>query len=289
MNPNKQRFYRMVGQMIFILALLVAKGFWPQFSQFLESNRFVTPLFNFLIFYIVVMTLAGCLKLIYRWNSRLRGQAQSNVYHGINNITRVVVGLGVVVMIFSLFGIDPRTLLTSMSIVAAAIAIISKEFINDFLIGLNFSFSKNFEINDYVKLGEQRGRIMQIGILKVHLLNDDDDLVLIPNSKVYVGEIVNYTKRDLALLSIDFQLDIRSVGSIETLEQDLISSLDGFSEFIEPKSFNLKIVDMKKDYIDFKFQYRIKELDSKLQKMIRKRTVRQVFNNVAVRKTEEQN
>jgi small-conductance mechanosensitive channel len=168
-----------------------------------------------------------------------------------------------------------------MSIVAAAIAIITKEYIADFLVGLYFSFSRNFEINDYVRMGEFRGKITELQIFKVRLLNDDDDSVLIPNSKIYNTEITNYTRRDHGLMSVDFELGVSNISTIERLESDLTNSLQELMEFIEPDSFNLRIVEMRKDSVEMKFQYKLKQFDRELQRQIRKKTVRQVFNYIA--------
>ena len=146
-----------------------------------------------------------------------------------------------------------------------------------------FFFSKNFEIEDYVKIADHKGKIAEIDILKIRILNDDDDLVIIPNSKVYSSEIVNYTKRDIRMMSIDFQLDVKLINSIEDLEEELISSVDEFAEYIEPSSYNLKIIEVKKDYLDLKFQYTLKALDRDMQRQIRRKTVRKILNFISIK------
>jgi len=210
-------------------------------------------------------------------------RVKNNFQFGINNIAKFIFGLGIIITIFGFFGIDFKSLVTSLSIIAAAIAIISKEYINDFIVGLYFSFSKDIEINDYIQLENIKGKVIEIQMLKIKILNDDDDLIIIPNSKAYNTEIINYTKRDIRSLSIDFQIDINTIKSIEHLEEELIASLQNFSEYLEPNSFNLKIVEMKKDAIDLKFQYTLKHLDRELQKRIRKKTIRQIFNSISIK------
>ena len=236
---------------------------------------------KFVVFLAIIDAIRRAISLWYTRKYRLGRSLKSNFEYGIDNVAKVVVLLGVVVYLFQLFGIDVKTLLTSVSIVAAAIAIITKEYINDFIVGLYFSFSRNFEINDYVKIGDHKGKITELQILKLRLLNDDDDSVIIPNSKVYNSEITNYTRRDIRLMSIDFELGINSIGTIEQLENDLSASLQDFMEYIEPGSFNLRIVEMKKDLVELKFQYSLKKFDREMQREIRKKTVRQVFNHIA--------
>jgi len=237
-------------------------------------------------FFIFVMA-GDLLRRFFIWAySRKHKQShrvKNNFQFGINNIAKFIFGLGIIITIFGFFGIDFKSLVTSLSIIAAAIAIISKEYINDFIVGLYFSFSKDIEINDYIQLENIKGKVIEIQMLKIKILNDDDDLIIIPNSKAYNTEIINYTKRDIRSLSIDFQIDINTIKSIEHLEEELIASLQNFSEYLEPNSFNLKIVEMKKDAIDLKFQYTLKHLDRELQKRIRKKTVRQIFNSISIK------
>ncbi|NJC25948.1 mechanosensitive ion channel family protein [Neolewinella antarctica] len=236
---------------------------------------------EFMIFLAFVDALRRLIGLWYApkfWRDR---GIKGNFEYGIDNIAKVVMTFGGLVYAFRFFGVDPQTLLTSMSIVAAAIAIITKEYINDFLVGLYFSFSRNFEINDYVKMGEYKGKITELQILKIRLLNDNDDSVLIPNGKVYNSEIINYTRRDTRAMSVDFEVNINNVDSIEQLESDLAAALTEFDEYIEPESFNLRVVAMHKDSLELKFQYRLQRFDRELQRDIKRKTVRVVFSHLA--------
>lgn len=252
--------------------------------DYLTSLKLPTPIFvffNFIAFWLIVDISLKIFKFLYLKGRKIFKGQRNNVIYGITNISKLVIGLGFIISIFNAFGIDIQTLLTSISIFAAAIAIIIKDFIFDFLIGLYLSFSKDFEIGDYVKIGIIKGHIIEINMQKVRFQNDDDDVVIIPNSKIYMNEIINYTKRDIRLTSIDFQMDINVVESIELLEEELIKILGEFQELIEAQSYNLKVIEMKKDYIDFKFQYKIKALDSEMQRKIRKQTIRAVFSYIS--------
>jgi small-conductance mechanosensitive channel len=217
-----------------------------------------------------------------------RGGKPDNVIVGLRNIFIIFSAISVFVSIFGFFGIDVKTLFTTLSIVAAAIAVVTKDFIIDLIVGIYMGFSKDYEIGDYVRIGVVRGKLIEIGLFKVKILNDDDDVVFFSNAKVYSSEVVNYTQRDIRLMSVDFEIDIQRIRSIEGLEQDLVHSLAGFREYIEPNSYALKIVDVKKDSLDLKFQYRLRELDQDMHKSIRRKTVRQVFSSITRREDEHQ-
>lgn len=275
------RIFIFVLEIVFIICLAYFRYYHPFGDEFLAKHSEFNVLISYAFFLASVDFARRLIRFTYARERKIKRFEKNNFQYGIDNIAKLLVGLGFIVTIFALFGVDLKALITSLSIVAAAIAIITKEYITDFMVGIYFSFSSNFEINDYVKMGEVKGKIIELQMLKIKILNDDDDTVLIPNSKVYNNEIINYTKRDIRLMSIDFQISISSVETIENLEADLIDSLTDFSEFLEAKSFNLRIVEMKKDYIDLKFQYSLKKLDRDVQQQIRKKTVRRVFNNIS--------
>ncbi|MEZ5040243.1 MAG: mechanosensitive ion channel [Saprospiraceae bacterium] len=251
------------------------------FLSIIADKQLLKAASNFLIYLVFIDLTFRILRFLYQRKNKLT--SQDNFLNGIQNIYRLLISIGIFITFFALFGLDVKSLLTSLSIVAAAIAIISKEFVNDLIVGLYYSFSSNLEINDYVKIDSQKGKIIEIGLFKIKLLNDDDDLVLIPNSKVYSNEIINYTKKDIRQMSIDFQIDLKYINSIERLEKELKKSLKNFAEYIEKDSYNLKIVEMKKDYLDLKFQYTLVHMDRDLQRLIRRKTVREVFNFITER------
>ncbi|MTB50795.1 mechanosensitive ion channel family protein [Lewinella sp. W8] len=275
-------FFLVFIELAILAGILVLEYYY---SPLMEDHPTVPLLLNFLAFILVVDVITRLVKSFYSRRHQLPRGAKDNFHFGVENISKLLIGIGLVVTAFGFFGIDFRSLVTSLSIVAAAIAIISKEYINDFLVGLYFSFTRNLKINDYVKIGEHKGKILEIEMLKMRLLDENDDVVILPHSKIYGGEIINYTQRDIRSMSIDFQVDINSIESLDNFEQALIQALDEYAEYIKPGSFNLKVVDMKKDALDVKFQYTLHQLDRDLQRQIRRSTVRKIFDHLARRRT----
>jgi MscS family membrane protein len=275
----KKAFYLLL-KILVLAAAIYSRYFLPYVpTKPTERNVIYTSLR--LIMVLTVLNLVyEAMKAVYRSRNRFIDRIHDGFLIGLKNIFIIGSVLAVGATLFGFFGIDFKTLFTTLSFVAAAIAIVTKEFINDILIGMFLGFSKDYEIGDYVKIGDDKGKILEIGILKLKLLNDDDDVLIIPNSKVYSSEVTNYTKRDIRILSIDFQIAIAKINSIDELEQELIHSLDSFAEYIHEDSFLLKIVEVKREHLDFKFQYRLKNLDREMQRQIRRKTVRQVLSYI---------
>ena len=232
-----------------------------------------------LVISLLNLTAAG-LGWLYRRREFGKRRGSKNFLYGVENIRKLLLFFVVVLTFFTLLGVDIRALLTSLSIVAAAIAIISKDFVNDLIVGLYYSFNDVFEVGDYVKFSTYRGRVVDIGLVKTKILNDNDDLVILPNGKIYSGEIVNYTRRDINLMSLDFELDLKRLKDIETLERELRDILKPYAAAIDPKSYLLKIMEVHKDYLELKYQFRLEKQDSVSRRQLKRSVARAVLSHV---------
>ena len=235
---------------------------------------------GFVIFVTAARLAFSLAVLYYRRRSKYLDPMKDNFILGMRNIYYVVFSIALLLLILTLFGIDYVTLFTSLSIVAAAIAIVTRDFLADVLSGIFLSFSQNMRIDDYMKIGDVKGKIVDMGLQKITFLNDDDDLIFLPNYKVYQSEMINYTQGNQRRMSIDFQIAIQAIDDVEALEADMIENLRDFSQYIENASYTLKIVHLTMDYLDLKFMYTLKEMDRDIYRDIRKRTARRALNFV---------
>jgi MscS family membrane protein len=275
---NYKRILKLIIWSLLLLGCIYLRFYYP-LEESVEKSRVIHTILSLCILLLTFRVVIHSLILLYKLDRRKGdGKLRDNLIVGLSNLFSIFSFMAVGLALLSLFGLEITTVFTSLSIVAAAIAIISKEFIMELYIGLLYGFSRKVEIQDYVKVGEQRGKIMDIGLQKITLLNDDDYVVFIPNTKFYNSEVINYSKRDLNRMSVDFQLDIQYLQSLEHLEKMLVESISEFHDQIVPESFNLKVKEIKMDYIDFKFQYVLKEVDQNLQKSIRKFTLRKIID-----------
>ncbi len=206
-----------------------------------------------------------------------------NFIIGVGQIYLLLLVVGIVVGLLSLFRIDVRQLFTSLSIVFAGIAILTKDYISNMINGMIITFSGQLSIGDNVGIGVHRGKIMDITLQNIHLLNDDDDMIYIPNSLLLISEVINYTKREIKRTSIEFEIDLKHLKNVEELEAILIETLSPFQDLIKPESQYLRVAEVKKDLVLMKFQYILKDPNKELERQIRRRTTRRLVEVISQR------
>ncbi|MCB9293915.1 MAG: mechanosensitive ion channel [Lewinellaceae bacterium] len=136
-------------------------------------------------------------------------------------------------------------------------------------------------IDDYIRIGDQKEKVIDINFTKIALLNEDDDVIFIPNAKFFSSEIVNYTKREIKKVNIEFEVLIQNIKTVEELEADLIHAISDYEIHIERGSYNLRIVEIRKDSLSLKFQYDfLREINRELEREIRRKTARRIVNYV---------
>jgi small-conductance mechanosensitive channel len=234
-------------------------------------------LVNFLIFLISLNTIIYLLAFFYRKRKKYARRQNDNLIAGLNNLYYLIVSGGVLATLLLFLGFDLFTFFTSLSIFAAALAVLSKDYISNVVSGTLIAFSDEINIGDTVLIGGKKGKVTDITLSKFILLNDDDDYVILPNSTVFSNEIINYTRREIRKTSIDFEIDIKHMKKVEELETELIATLSEFHHLIRPDSYRLKIVEIRKDYVSLKFQYILDKPDRELERDIRRATSRKVL------------
>lgn len=269
-----------------VVSGLLLEHWWEGYLTYLSDplegrvGNFVNAILHFLAFALSTNLIILLLIALYRRSKKLKPKQVDNMVVGLQNIYYLILAFAIILTVAASFGFAPRELFTSLSIVAAAIAIISKEYISEIISGMIIAFSHELSIDDYVKIGGQKGKIIDITLTKIALLNDDDDILFLPNNRVFTSEIVNYTRKEIKKVSIEFELNIQALKTVEELEKDLIQALADYREHIQPGSYLLKIVEIRKDSLSLKFQYVLDQINRELEREIRRKTVRRVVNYV---------
>lgn len=258
----------------FLVAIIAFHEAYDQITSIIEFPPvFEHTFYRTVIAYLVVEVVRQIILITYKIQNR--NQRRDNFTIGVSHISKIIYFAMAIAILLSLFNISIKEAFTTLSLIAAAVVLMTKDYISNLINGMYLTFVKVVSIGDQVSIDGNKGKILDITLTNVHLLNDDDDIVYIPNNKVFSSEIINYTRRDLKKTSIEFEVDVNKLSDIEKLESQLILMLEPHSKEIQPGTMNLKTVVVKQEFIQLKFQYVLNEpLNKELDKKIRKFFIR---------------
>lgn len=271
-------------KILLLLGLITLAVYWRFFHDFGSMSsqlRIIHTLLSIFIMLLLFRIIIDSIALWYKIDRKHgSGKLRDNLIVGLSNLFSIISVIAIGLGMLSIFGLNPSEVFTTLSIVAAALAIISKDFIAEIIVGLLNGFSSKIELDDYIKVGDQKGKIIDIGLQKVTLMSDDDDIIYIPNLKFYNADIINYTKRDIRRMSVEFRIDPKYMNDLTRIENVLAAVLMEYTEHVESGSHELKVVNIDKDNIELKFQYTLKSMSRDVQREIRKKIMRRLLESL---------
>ena len=209
-------------------------------------------------FILLLVSLYIVKKSLIKFYSRKRKSiSMANFILGVNNLYFLIVIVVIFFLVLRFFGITVHEFFTSIAIVAAALAIVFRDYILNGLNGMVFILGDNITVGDYVKIENHKGMIKNISLVAVHLMNDELDLVMLPNNMVMGAEVINYTKNPHHNFSLDFTLPMNKAMVISEMEDYLIRKINDGEELIRPKEHALLVHKASDTSITYTLQYNL--------------------------------
>lgn len=88
--------------------------------------------------------------------------------------------------------LDVTALIATSAVTSLVLGLALQPILSNFFAGLVISVEKPFRINDWIRVGEQEGRVVAITWRTTHLRTRDNDNLVIPNGKLADERVLNY-------------------------------------------------------------------------------------------------
>lgn len=173
---------------------------------------------------IILITLAAAAavdRLICGAASMLwRREEQSRAYRGIvAGVTHIAVGAAALILILDNAGVSITPLLTSLGIGSVAIALALQDTLANLFSGLSVLVDKPVAVGQFVEIeGGTQGQVDHVSWRSTRIRRLDDNVVVVPNTKIAGAVIVNYDMlRGELTLPVRFAVaDENDLGRVES-------------------------------------------------------------------------
>ena len=143
----------------------------------------------------VVLFLFGVIRLVLEAIDALTRRGRSHFSTIFKDLVMFSLwGIVVGVVLYTDFGVQPLSILTTTTVVAAVVGLALQETLSNIFSGLTLQLSKPFEPGDWVKAGDYTGRVQGIGWRATTVMTRANERLDIPNAMIGKEVLVNYAE-----------------------------------------------------------------------------------------------
>jgi small conductance mechanosensitive channel len=117
----------------------------------------------------------------------------SHVLERIIYLTIVFIGIGVAL---GFLGVNLFAVVTGLGLIGFALAFGMQDTIANFMAGIMIAVERPFKIGDYIRVGDEWGHVIEIGMRSTKILTIQNETVTIPNNLIATGEVWNFTSNN---------------------------------------------------------------------------------------------
>ncbi|MDA1267712.1 MAG: mechanosensitive ion channel [Bacteroidetes bacterium] len=242
-------------------------------TPFLEKYEIFNHIVRALIFLLsanLFFSLGRIITLRIYLQQREETKVQPNFVLGIDRIEFLINLISILIALMLAFGIQPLKFLTSITIVAAAIALLTKDYISSIINGLIMMFSDQLEIGDKIQIGRHTGFIRDITLINLVLKNDAGEIILIPNTMALAADVVNFSKNNTHQVIFDAEITSKNEIHLNQLEELLQQILEQYPEVVVKEGAQLNILERKTENLLIRYQFPIKSGEKLTEVQVKK-------------------
>ena len=221
--------------------------------------------FAYLIYAFVNTLIVSGIKKVARKTHSKVDDTLISLFNSVLNIALIVVSL---LFILSLWGIAITPLLAGLGIAGLAVALALQPILTNIFSGASVVLDSSVRANDLVYIDkETKGRILKVGLRSTRILTFDNELVIIPNTKLAESIIQNVALPEpKSRVVIPFSVAYRS--KIEKVKEVVLKEIKTINNLVEDPEPQVRFLEMADSGLNFKayfyvssFEHRFESID----------------------------
>ena len=165
----------------------------------------------------------------------------------VNVVTKVVFFAGLLIAIGSI-GIDIGPLLAGVGIAGFVIGFALQGTLSNFASGVMILLYRPYDVGDVVDAAGVRGKVESMSLVSTTIGTPDNQVVVVPNGKIWGGVITNITARDTR--RVDLTIGIGHDVDIDHAEKAILEELKAHPMVLESPEPVVKLANLGKSAVD---------------------------------------
>jgi small conductance mechanosensitive channel len=158
-------------------------------------------------------------------NVMLRTKVDATLISFVASLSYVALMAFIIIAALGQLGIQTTSFIAILGAAGLAVGLALQGSLSNFAAGVLMVIFKPFKVGDVIEAGGATGMVERIEIFTTTLKSPDNKVIIIPNSKVGGGNIINHTSEPIRLVDLQVVFNYRDdIAKIERLLQEILDS-----------------------------------------------------------------
>jgi len=175
------------------------------------------------------------------------------------SLTRITLLVIVILASLSTLGVETTSFVAIIGAAGLAVGFALQGSLSNFAAGVMLIIFRPFEVGHYVEAGGTSGSIEAIGIFNTVLKTPDNKKVIIPNSSVTGGNIINYSAHETR--RVDMVFGIGYADDIKKARDIMLEIISSDSRILKDPEPVVKVVELGDSSVNFAVRPWVKTAD----------------------------
>jgi MscS family membrane protein len=203
----------------------------------------------FVVYYFVDIVLFFVLKKTMKGESSSVKQSLTSLVHGIMQVIFIALAL---LYILEVWGVEIGPFLAGLGVAGIAVALALQPALQNIFSGVSVILDKSVKVGDLIYFdAETKGKVLKVGLRSTKILTFDNELVIIPNSKVADSRIQNIGEPDPKARAV-IPFGVAYGSDIENVKKIVMSEIKKVDHFINDPEPVVRFLEMADSSLNFK-------------------------------------
>lgn len=193
------------------------------------------------VFAITLFLIKFCIGIIEQYleayASKTESKYDDQLIPLLKSLIKIIWTVIAILLVLSNLGYNINALIAGLGIGGAALALASKDIVENFLYGIVIFVEKPFKLGDLLKTSDGLGTVLEIGIRSTRIMTFDNTIIVVPNRNLSSLAVENISKRnarkDNFTIGLVYSTSIKKLDKAKKIVANILKS----NKFIEKDTF----------------------------------------------------
>lgn len=212
------------------------------------------------VYYFIDIVLFVAIKKTMRGEASAARQSLMSLIHSILKIVLVAL---VLLYILEVWGIAIGPFLAALGIVGIAIALALQPALGNIFSGVSIILDKSVKVGDLIYLdAETKGKVLRVGLRSTKILTFDNELVILPNSKLADSKIQNIGEPE-PKTRVVVPFGVAYGSDIEKVKKVIMAEIKKVKHFVSEPEPRVRFLEMADSSLNFKAYFYVDSFENR--------------------------